>query len=89
MDAVHPSLTYPSLAAKMLDMDVINMGVGGGTFYADDVDYTGYEPDLITVSFDTNDWGWVKDEMELQGNMRAYLERMTEVYACHMLRYNR
>ena len=81
MDAVNPSLTYPVLASKLMQYDVLNMGVGGAAFCMENLDYIGREPDLITVSFGSNDWGKVKDANELKHNVGCYLERLTTLYS--------
>ncbi len=82
MDAVHPCLTYPALSAKALGADVLNTGVGGAVFNADNLDYIGWEPDVITVALGCNDWGQVKDKAAFIENIRAYLEKLTSLYAC-------
>lgn len=82
MDAVSPSLTYPMISAAMLGYEVINQGVGGAMFRAENLDYIGREPDMITVAFGCNDWGGVKDGEELRQNLRAYLDKLADLYSC-------
>lgn len=82
MDAVHPSLTYPALAARLLDMDVLNTGVGGGVFQANNLEYIGRDPDMITIALGCNDWGQAKDKAAFAENIRAYLEKLTKLYTC-------
>lgn len=82
MDAVHPFFTYPALASGLLDLEVLNAGVGGGIFNAKNLDSIGFEPDLITVALGCNDWGSAKDKTEFEDNIRSYLYELTKIYAC-------
>ena len=62
MDGVHPSLTYPAVAARELGLSLYNCGIGGHTFDADSIpDRPVPEPALITVAFGVNDWGLKRD----------------------------
>ncbi len=56
-DAKYPSQTYVNLLADKLNAEVVDQGIGGEHFcpllLADEL---GYEPDIITVAYGTNDW---------------------------------
>lgn len=85
MDAVHPSTTYPVRAAIALNAEVLNSGVGGGVFCADNLDDIGYEPNLITIALGCNDWGHAKDKKDFTENIRAYLEKLSSLYKCQKI----
>lgn len=82
MDAVRPSASYPVLVAKFLGCDVLNTGVGGGVFRADNLDNIGREPDLITIALGCNDWGHAKDAAVLRQSISEYLDKLTKLYSC-------
>ncbi len=82
MDAVHPSATYPARVARALGLDVLNTGVGGGVFRAENLEYIGREPDVITIALGCNDWGHSKDKAEFTENIRSYLQKLDGLYAC-------
>ncbi len=82
MDAVHPALTYPAHTANWLSLDVLNTGVGGGVFCADNLEYIGREPDIITIALGCNDWGHAKDKAEFTDHIRAYISKLVSLYTC-------
>ena len=55
--AKHPSLSYITRLANMLDADLDNRGVGGDKFDAHIVELEPMtDPDIVTVAYGTNDW---------------------------------
>ena len=51
----HPYLTYVNMVALAIDASVLNQGIGGDVFYADNLDETlQFDPDIITVAYGTN-----------------------------------
>ena len=55
--AKHPSLSYITRLANMLDADLDNRGVGGDNFDAHIVELEPMtDPDIVTVAYGTNDW---------------------------------
>ena len=81
MVARHPLSAYPSLMAEALGYEVINAGVGGIEFNADELDYIGFEPDLITVALGTNDWNGISTG-EMTARVTAYFDKLLSLYAC-------
>ncbi len=81
MVARSPSSPYPSAISVALGNDLLNAAVGGIEFNADELDYIGYDPDLITVALGTNDWGSVTRE-ELTARVTAYFDKLLSLYKC-------
>jgi hypothetical protein len=80
MVANRPSGTYPSLLSEKFGCNLINAGVGGIIFNAEDLDYIGFEPDFITVALGCNDWGTEKEAF--RKSVSDYMERLTSIYKC-------
>jgi lysophospholipase L1-like esterase len=77
MDAHHPSLTYPAVAARRLGMSLYNGGIGGYVFDAASLpDAPVADPALITVAYGTNDWSHRRDV----AHARDYLTRLRALY---------
>ncbi len=77
MESRHPSLTWASTAARALNLDLHNRGVGGHHFDAASlIDRPVDQPALITVAYGTNDWN--------QGRAieaaRPFLSRVRDLY---------
>ena len=72
MVAIRPSGIYPSLISERFGLGLINAGVGGIRFDSDEIDYIGFEPDIITVALGCNDWGI--SEKQLEVNLLNYFE---------------
>ncbi|HEX2950365.1 MAG TPA: SGNH/GDSL hydrolase family protein [Armatimonadota bacterium] len=78
MDAHHPSLIYPAVAARALGMGLYNCGVGGYVFDAASLpDPPITDPALITVAYGTNDWSCHHDV----AHARDYLARVRTLYS--------
>jgi len=80
MVAVRPSGSYTSLLSEQFGLKLINAGVGGIRFDSEELDYIGFEPDIITVALGCNDWGI--DKEELYSNVSDYLDRLLSLYSC-------
>ena len=79
-DAIHPSLSYATRLATMLDADYINKGIGGDIFFpALLAEAEGADPDYITVAYGANDWHKCTAE-EFEKNCRDFLSRIRELY---------
>jgi len=77
MDALHPSLTYTSTAARELGMRQLNNAIGGWRFVAESLVAPPVEaPDLITVALGTNDWSSGASAAEAG----PYLRRLRDWY---------
>ena len=79
MVAKRPSSAYPSIVSSILDVEVINAGVGGIIFNVEELDHIGREPDLITVALGCNDWGRFEPSV-FKENVRAYLGKLYSLY---------
>ncbi len=57
-DAGHPSLSYASQLALLLDADASIKAIGGDRFFPEilEIDNGIENPDIITVAYGTNDW---------------------------------
>jgi hypothetical protein len=87
MDAYSPSNSYPVLLSRARNAQLLNQGLGG--YYFDPAgipNLPGFQPELITVAFGTNDWGRVGSMDELAGNSRDFLERLAGLYPSSMIR---
>lgn len=79
-DALHPSRTYTSRLADMLDAEQYNKGVGGERFIPELARLPEeFVPDCITVAYGTNDWGKMSAE-DFTANCRAFFENLRATY---------
>ena len=85
MVARRPSCTYPSIISERFGFGIINAGVGGTAFNAEEIDFIGYEPDLITVALGCNDWGIEKEA--LKTNIKNYIKKLTSTYECENIHF--
>ncbi|MBQ8432226.1 MAG: SGNH/GDSL hydrolase family protein [Clostridia bacterium] len=76
----HPSLSYATRVAAMLNADVVNKGIGGEHFYPALIcDKTPEDPDWITVAYGSNDWKHCTPE-EFDENCTGVLQGLTKLY---------
>lgn len=79
-DAIHPSFSYATRLATMLDADYINKGIGGDIFCPALLGEAECpDPDYITVAYGANDWDKCTAE-EFEKNCRDFLTRIRELY---------
>ena len=79
-DAIHPSFSYASHLATLLDADYINKGIGGDIFCPALLEEAECpDPDYITIAYGANDWDKSTPE-ELEANCRAFFARIRELY---------
>ena len=72
-DASHPSLSYSALLADALDADSVNKGIGGEIFRPELASARdGFEPEIITVAYGTNDWSHIEKERFDQNSETFY-----------------
>ena len=56
-DAVYSCLSYPNIVAMERGYELVNQGIGGLNLQPESIaDYGGYNPDIVSVAFGTNDW---------------------------------
>lgn len=79
-DSEHPSFSYVSQYAKQIDADVIDLGIGGDTHFADIVKTCKIEnPDFVTVAYGTNDWAKLPFD-EFCDNCQAFHDAIIEKF---------
>ena len=79
-DALYPSETYASRLADMLDLTLINKGLGGATFTpALACAENGHSDGCILVAYGTNDWRHLSEE-SFRKNAAAFLDAIEAHY---------
>ena len=80
-DTWFPSMSYVNVAARLLDCDVHNAGVGGARFNADTAEIpTAKKADFVTVAFGTNDWTVLKSREEYARNCDTFLSKLKTLW---------
>ena len=81
-DANYPSLSYAQRLGRMLDIDAINKAIGGDTFCPDILltEAEALNPDLITVSYGTNDWSHGITRDQLHSSCRRFCQQISRFY---------
>ncbi|MBR6216162.1 MAG: SGNH/GDSL hydrolase family protein [Spirochaetaceae bacterium] len=69
------SLTYVSVANKLLGYDIINQGIGGYVYDKNSLMDMGYKPEKLIVSLGTNQYG-----EETMDAVEEYYKRLFEIY---------
>jgi lysophospholipase L1-like esterase len=82
MDARGPSSAYATQLSHMLNMELLNIGVGGHVFdpaaLDDDLPY---KPDIVTVAYGTNDWSREISREQITDTVTSYLAHLIETVA--------
>lgn len=82
MDAKKPSSTYAVLLSRMLEMNLLNHGVGGYVFDTDSLDESlPYNPDLITIAYGTNDWGRFETLDRFRHHCAEFMAKADKLYS--------
>lgn len=56
-DANFPSMSYPNILARDLELDIVNQSIGGEVFLPESLGTSPlFDADIITVAYGTNDW---------------------------------
>lgn len=77
----NPSDGYVSLLARSMDLEYLNLSVGGEMFRKDALDEgIGFDPDYILVVLGTNDLYCSRFYNVICENVDAYLDRLKEIY---------
>ncbi len=79
----HPNYSYVMQMANELDMEIINQGVSGNTFYVDclnGLEYLDFAPDLITIAYGTNDWNFAPTVELVRQQMDRYFEKIEVLF---------
>ena len=79
-DAIYPSLSYVCALSRMLDADSVDKGIGGDRFFpALLAESDGFEPQIVTVAYGTNDWGF-RTYDDYKQKSRDFYKRLSELY---------
>ena len=79
--AAHASMTYAHQLSRALDIEVVNQGIGGEGFNAAAVDNElDFTPDLVSVSYGTNDWSHSPSYEEMEERTNAHLQALRAKY---------
>jgi lysophospholipase L1-like esterase len=82
MDARGPISAYPLQLARLLDLELLNLGVGGHIFDLDALhDELPFEPDLVTIAYGTNDWSRDTTRSQIVDTVERYLLRVQDMLA--------
>lgn len=82
MDARGPSSAYALQLARLLDMELLNVGVGGHIYDLGALDDDlPFKPDLVTIAYGTNDWSRGTSQAEIAATVEQYLTRLLESIA--------
>ena len=79
-DALYPSLSYASILADRMGVEIFNKAIGGEMFCpyllekAEPID-----PDYITVAYGTNDWSKAKKEV-FEADCKEFYEKLSALY---------
>ena len=80
MDAKGPASAYPVQLAKLLNAEMLNLGVGGHIFDVDALDAElPFEPDIVTVAYGTNDWSREITREDVAETVDVYLKRLSKM----------
>jgi lysophospholipase L1-like esterase len=82
MDARGPASAYVVQLARMLDTELLNLGVGGHIFDLDALDDDlPYKPDIVTIAYGTNDWTRGTTREQILNTVERYLSRLLDTVA--------
>lgn len=72
-------LSYPNIVGERLNADILNQGIGGDKYHADNLDADlPFQPDIVTVAYGTNDWASCIPE--LAQKIDAYYAKLRSIY---------
>lgn len=79
--SAHASMTYAHQLSRALDIEVVNQGIGGERFNAAAVDHElDFTPDLISVSYGTNNWSHDESYEQMEKGANAHLQALRDKY---------
>lgn len=79
-NAVKPENSYATQLAAALDADAVNKGIGGEFFHPELAAMRdGFEPDVITVAYGTNDWN-ARGKDKFLDTSRRFYENLISLY---------
>ena len=75
-----PGRPYPMQIARALHMELLNLGICGGSYQPNIVRDVGLCPSLITVAYGVNDRSLVKTRTQFEMNVSGFFENLTALY---------
>jgi lysophospholipase L1-like esterase len=78
--SVAHSLCYTRMVADFFNAESYNLGVGGGRMDISTVDDIGYEPDVVVISFGTNDFTHHKSLDALKSKADEFMAAVKELH---------
>lgn len=78
------SNSYVIQLASALGLEVVNQGVPGYTFFPNSLnglENITFRPNLITVAYGTNDWGFSSSKEKVDDNIKAYFKKLNLLFA--------
>ncbi len=79
-NSAHDTFSYAWRVTNHFDADSIIQGVGGGFYHESTFDEIGFDPDIVTVAYGTNDYGHYKTFNEAMTHARAFLSLIAKKY---------
>ena len=76
------SLSYVNQAARALNAEVVNQGIGGYYFNETTIDESilSYRPDIITVAYGTNDYSLYESAAEYAEHTGRYIKKLAQLF---------
>lgn len=74
------SLSYALRVSRHFNAESVIQGVGGAFFHESTFDILPFTPDIVTVAFGTNDFGYFATLEEMRLHTAAYLEKVARAY---------
>ncbi len=81
MEAIYPSITYTNIVKRHLHADLLNLGIGGFVYDPGSLDpELPFDPDIITVTYGTNDAAGNDTLDVLSRKISAYMKTLKDIY---------
>ena len=74
------SCCYVSRVCRFFDAQILNQGVGGSCMFADTLEKTDFHPDVVFISYGTNDYVQQTSPEALEASVRDYFDRVRDLY---------
>ncbi len=82
MDARGPASAYTLQISRMLNAELLNIGVGGHIYDLNALDDAlPYAPEIVTVAYGTNDWRRGTTREQIAETVEQYLDRLVNTVA--------
>ena len=80
-DSKYDSLSYAQIISRYFKADSVVQGIGGAIYLPSTFDSDiNFEPDIVIVSYGTNDWNYHKDIKQARKLCSEFLDCVTEKY---------